>query len=50
MNLTTEFHSIAKPQELQLWVLPVSISLGLILLCVIIILLLKVNLISFVLR
>ncbi|XP_032681559.1 integrin alpha-PS3-like isoform X2 [Odontomachus brunneus] len=39
MNLTTEFHSTAKTQELQLWVVFVSVSLGLILLCVFIILL-----------
>ncbi|XP_014481090.1 PREDICTED: integrin alpha-9-like [Dinoponera quadriceps] len=39
MNLTTEFHSTEKTQELQLWVVLVSVSLGLILLCIVVILL-----------
>ncbi|XP_071627981.1 integrin alpha-5-like [Temnothorax longispinosus] len=38
-NVTTEFHSAAKTQKLQLWVVIASISLGLILLCIVIIIL-----------
>ncbi|XP_011151181.1 integrin alpha-PS3 [Harpegnathos saltator] len=37
MNLTTEFHSTAKTQELQLSVVLVSVTLGLIVLCIIVI-------------
>ncbi|KAH0945019.1 hypothetical protein HN011_005493 [Eciton burchellii] len=39
VNLTTEFHSIMKTQRLQLWVIFVSVSLGLILLFITIIIL-----------
>lgn len=44
MNLTTEFHSTTvKTQELQLWVVLVSVSLGLILLCIVVVLLCMVS-------
>ncbi|XP_011255360.1 integrin alpha-9 [Camponotus floridanus] len=39
INLTTEFHNTAKMQKLQLWVVFVSVSLGLILLYIVIIML-----------
>lgn len=38
-NVTTEFYITAKTQKLQLWIMFVSVSLGLILLCVVIIIL-----------
>ncbi|XP_011701218.1 PREDICTED: integrin alpha-3-like [Wasmannia auropunctata] len=38
-NVTTEFHSTAKTQKLQLWVVLVSVSLGLILLFIVVIIL-----------
>ncbi|KAL6254197.1 hypothetical protein P5V15_014819 [Pogonomyrmex californicus] len=39
MNLVTEFHNTEKMQKLQVWTIFVSVSLGLILLCIVIILL-----------
>ncbi|XP_011336748.1 integrin alpha-PS3 isoform X2 [Ooceraea biroi] len=36
VTLTTEFHRIMKMQRLQMWVMFVSVSLGLILLCIVI--------------
>ncbi|XP_018399144.1 PREDICTED: integrin alpha-9-like [Cyphomyrmex costatus] len=42
-NVTTEFHSTVKTQKLQLWVVLVSVSLGLILLCIVVIILNKLH-------
>ncbi|XP_018304279.1 integrin alpha-8 [Mycetomoellerius zeteki] len=42
-NVTTEFHNTAKTQKLQLWIVLVSVSLGLILLCIVVIILNKLD-------
>ncbi|XP_011863449.1 PREDICTED: integrin alpha-PS3-like isoform X2 [Vollenhovia emeryi] len=39
VNVTTEFYSVGKTQNLQLWVVLVSVSLGLLVLCIVIIIL-----------
>ncbi|KAG5327232.1 ITA3 protein, partial [Pseudoatta argentina] len=42
-NITTEFYNTTKTQKLQLWVVLVSVSLGLILLCIVVIILNKLD-------
>ncbi|KYN30945.1 Integrin alpha-PS3 [Trachymyrmex septentrionalis] len=43
INVTTEFYNTTKTQKLQLWVVLVSVSLGLILLCIVVIILNKLD-------
>ncbi|XP_011057896.1 PREDICTED: integrin alpha-PS3-like [Acromyrmex echinatior] len=42
-NVTTEFYNTTKIQKLQLWIVLVSVSLGLILLCIVVIILNKLD-------